>query len=777
MRFSLLLLSLLSISIVQSQNDLNLYSWGRNANGQLGLNSTHDSISPKKINNDSTWTEITVGYNRTFAIKKNGSLWAWGNNTNGELGNGNTTNLNIPTQIGSDLDWYKINSGLNHVVAQKTDGTLWTWGLNVYGQLGTGDSTDYDVPNQMGSDDDWFRLAVGENFTIASKTDGTLWGWGSNNFGQLGLGDTLNRDIPTQIDPSGLDWAQIATGKEHVLGIRTDGALYAWGRNDSGQLGLGNLLDKDEPTKVNNWTNWLRMACGENHSIALRKDFTLWSWGDNTYGQLGQGDSLDRDEPTQVGLDSSWNKISAGFNHNLAINKKQRLFSWGINNYGQLGLGDTIGRSEPTQVGLDSNWNSLGSKSNHSIGLKPTIFQGKKICVNGKHPNHQNLTTNDTLFACISIPLKTKNSLRYTKRYWSTGDSSVGISVTQSGRYWVHEYTVGGCSSRDTVNIILVKDSVPKVKTTMACNLTTNQSALLNLHNVYGLDSNQYSFWDTASVPSKIKTVSAFSNAPFAYVNVLASDKRKESLKCRTTIKANLIRTPKTFVGKNSDTAVVYGSKRLIVAQNNKIFNKYLWSNGDTTNFTFNYSLSGKYWFRRYNNSGCTQTDTFTLSNLNLTVPSKRVVSFNKPIILRVKDSSNTNSFVVWSTGDTGWSTVYTPVSFSIDKIIATQYDAYGSYKDTTFLQIPTTPYEESTIVNATNLYTVYPNPSSNHIYILKSNGIETVETINLPYTIYNLMGIEVKRGLYNENINIEQLSDGLYFLHLENQKFPIIKH
>jgi len=119
MRFSLLLLSLLSVSIIQSQNDLNLYSWGRNANGQLGLNSTHDSISPKKINNDSTWTEITVGYNRTFAIKKNGSLWAWGNNTNGELGNGNTTNLNIPTQIGSDLDWYKINSGLNHVVAQK----------------------------------------------------------------------------------------------------------------------------------------------------------------------------------------------------------------------------------------------------------------------------------------------------------------------------------------------------------------------------------------------------------------------------------------------------------------------------------------------------------------------------------------------------------------------------------------------------------------------------------------------------------------------------------
>jgi hypothetical protein len=340
----------------------------------------------------------------------------------------------------------------------------------------------------------------------------------------------------------------------------------------------------------------------------------------------------------------------------------------------------------------------------------------------------------------------------------------------------LYEYTIGGCSSRDTVNIILIKDSIPKIKATTICNLTTNQVSVLDLHQIYGRDSARYSFWDTSSTPSKIKIVNAFSTSPYAYINVVASDKRKESLKCRTTIKANLIRTPNTFVGLSSDTVAVYAGKRVTPAQRNKLFNKYLWSNGDTTLFTHNYSVSGKYWFRRYNTQGCTQTDTFTLSNLNLVIPSKRKVAVNKSIVLRVKDSSNTNSFVVWSTGDTGWSIVFTRASLGVDKVLATQYDAYGSYQDTTFLEVPASPMEEQ---NSTSefVYSVFPNPSTSQIYILKTNGIETVEMSDLPYTIYNLMGIEVKSGLYNEHINIEYLSDGLYFLHLENQKFPIIKN
>lgn len=95
----------------------------------------------------------------------------------------------------------KLAAGSAHTVAIKSDGTLWAWGRNDYGQLGDGRQGDNDLhtPTQIGSDDKWVLVSAGGYHNHALKSDGTLWAWGNNSSGQLGDDTTTHRDTPTQI--------------------------------------------------------------------------------------------------------------------------------------------------------------------------------------------------------------------------------------------------------------------------------------------------------------------------------------------------------------------------------------------------------------------------------------------------------------------------------------------------------------------------------------------------------------------------------------------------
>ena len=88
----------------------------------------------------------------------------------------------------------------------KNDGTLWGSGQNAYGQLGLGDATDRKIFTQVTTNvDDVKSIYCGRNHTFMLKNDGTLWGCGRNDYGQLGLGDTNYRNIFTQVTTNGDD--------------------------------------------------------------------------------------------------------------------------------------------------------------------------------------------------------------------------------------------------------------------------------------------------------------------------------------------------------------------------------------------------------------------------------------------------------------------------------------------------------------------------------------------------------------------------------------------
>ena len=158
------------------------------------------------------------------------------------------------------------------------------------------------------------QFDTGQHFVMAIKAEGSLWAWGRNQSGQLGDGTTSLRKNPKQIGTD-TDWHRIVAAKLHTLAIKNDGTLWAWGFNSNGQLGDGTTYSKHIPTQVGSATNWSAIAGGPGHTLALKSDGTLWAWGYNVYGQLGDGTTQQKTALTQeVTGATNWSTIAATSN-------------------------------------------------------------------------------------------------------------------------------------------------------------------------------------------------------------------------------------------------------------------------------------------------------------------------------------------------------------------------------------------------------------------------------------------------------------------------------
>ncbi|MBI4712698.1 MAG: fibronectin type III domain-containing protein [Planctomycetes bacterium] len=337
-----------------------LRSWGDNSVGQLGLGDSGagtNRLWPVQIGLDTDWAEVTAGDAHTVAINNDGTLWAWGDNEFGQLGTGTSgwgTNRKSPYRIDYDTDWIQVTAGEFHNIARKSGGTLWSWGYNFNGQLGLGDILDRSYISKIGSDSDWTSVRAGGSHTVALKADGTLWAWGDNSSGQLGLGDIAERYLPVQEVLTETDWAQVAAGGAHTIGRKLDGTLWAWGDNESGQLGLGDSgagTNRLSPTPVGADTDWVDIVAGGLHTVAIKSDGTLYGWGDNSKGQLGLGDTANRTTPTKIGTATYLSAAAGGWFTVAILKTNGTLWTWGDNSTGQLGLGDTTDRTMPTLVG------------------------------------------------------------------------------------------------------------------------------------------------------------------------------------------------------------------------------------------------------------------------------------------------------------------------------------------------------------------------------------------------------------------------------------------
>ncbi|MDZ7815309.1 MAG: hypothetical protein U5N86_04660 [Planctomycetota bacterium] len=171
--------------------------------------------------------------------------------------------------------------------------------------------------------------------------------------------------------------AGLAAGFPHSLVLYSDGSVYAWGWNDEGQLGLGDDVERDTPTLVGALSDKgvISITAGSDHSLVLCSDGSVYAWGDNNSGQLGLGDELDRDFPTLVSTLSDKDVISlaGGFAHSLALCSDGSVYTWGKNDDGQLGLGDDVDRDIPTLVGALSDKDVISLTAGTDLLLCPLL--------------------------------------------------------------------------------------------------------------------------------------------------------------------------------------------------------------------------------------------------------------------------------------------------------------------------------------------------------------------------------------------------------------------
>jgi alpha-tubulin suppressor-like RCC1 family protein len=179
-----------------------LLCWGRGNVGQLGIGTLGASTirsSPVQVGTRTDWTAVDVGDGHACGVRA-GELYCWGNNLDGQLGIGSTTSNDAPARVGADATWSQVSLGLAHSCAIRTDGSLWCWGANDLGQLGLGSTgADQTTPARVGTESDWEHVGAGEGFTCGLRAGRRVACFGANEFGELGQGDTTMRDAPVEV--------------------------------------------------------------------------------------------------------------------------------------------------------------------------------------------------------------------------------------------------------------------------------------------------------------------------------------------------------------------------------------------------------------------------------------------------------------------------------------------------------------------------------------------------------------------------------------------------
>lgn len=348
-----------------------LMVWGDNAKGQLAqdvrLSVSDTPFDPMGLRLvrvvGSGWNHILAATRPTWT--RNPALWSWGLGDMGQLGIGpllpayfsefyEVRMVNPVLGDFSTKQFIMLKGGSAHSLALTADGAVWSWGWNQEGQLGLGDHIDRwtafpikDLPKTV------MAIAAGEDFSLALEKDGLLWAWGRADSGQLGGKVEQESSVPQPqlIEQSrGIGLVSIAAGSGFALALSRDGAVYAWGENNAGQLGREDQEGGFLPDVVRGLPPIRSIAAGGDFALALDQNGALWSWGQNSDGQLGDGTLISRFKPRVVAGAGNVQLMAAGLVHALALRADGVLMGWGEDSHEQLGFHASEGRSTVPRV-------------------------------------------------------------------------------------------------------------------------------------------------------------------------------------------------------------------------------------------------------------------------------------------------------------------------------------------------------------------------------------------------------------------------------------------
>lgn len=338
--------------------------WGYWSLGQPGIGSNLQGIvaEPQVCGfiSDRSVKEVACGGNHSVFLLEDGGVYTCGLNTKGQLGHEREGNK--PEQIGALADEHIVHvaCGESHSLALSDRGQLFSWGAGSDGQLGLVTVEDsVAVPRliQKLNQQTILQVSCGNWHCLALAADGQFFTWGKNSHGQLGLG----KEFPSQASPQrvrsleGIPLAQVAAGGAHSFALSLSGAVFGWGMNNSGQLGLSDDEDRESPchVKLLRTQKVVYISCGEEHTAVLTKSGGVFTFGAGSCGQLGHDSMNDEVNPRRVLelMGSEVTQIACGRQHTLAfVPSSGLIYAFGCGAKGQLGTGRTCNVQCPSPV-------------------------------------------------------------------------------------------------------------------------------------------------------------------------------------------------------------------------------------------------------------------------------------------------------------------------------------------------------------------------------------------------------------------------------------------
>ena len=278
-----------------------VWSWGHGSLGRLGHGDLQRQLLLKKVEAfaGQRVVALSAAAHHSLALTADGAVWSWGWGSSGRLGHGDEQNQLLPKTIEAFAGQrvVTVSAGYEHSLAITADGAVWSWGLGVFGKLGHGDQQRQLLPKKVEALAGQRVIAVsaGLMHSLALIAEGALWSWGFGTSGQLGHGDAQNQLLPKKVEAfAGRRVVAVSAGGNHSLALAADGAVWSWGGGGLGRLGHGDEERVLLPKKVEAFAGQrvVAVSAGLTHSLAITADGAVFTWGKGDSGCLGHGEDL-----------------------------------------------------------------------------------------------------------------------------------------------------------------------------------------------------------------------------------------------------------------------------------------------------------------------------------------------------------------------------------------------------------------------------------------------------------------------------------------------------
>lgn len=301
---------------------------------------------------ENTGIMLRAGEDYCMAVAADGSVWAWGDNAEGQFGNGTSKTKPLsPVRAAGGLDGRHIRDiacGSCATLFLMDDGSVYSCGANTYHQLGiegAGKGKSLLNPEKIPGLNNIIAIACRQSHCLALDQDGHVWAWGNNESGQVGNGSRTAVENPVMLDgPENI--ISIRCGHGFSLALANDGSIWGWGSNAAGQLAnatqkTGENARALTPQRLNVSGRFTALECGKHTSYGIDADGRVWAWGRNDHWQLGSTGVALSAEPMEVPLPDGI-KIKEVHSYHLyavALDTENKLWMWGGNGWGNMGLG------------------------------------------------------------------------------------------------------------------------------------------------------------------------------------------------------------------------------------------------------------------------------------------------------------------------------------------------------------------------------------------------------------------------------------------------------